>query len=72
MKWCLVISNNQAHYIIFFPSIYILQLNHMGTDPINEITSFKKNKFVKPLHPLLKMILSMNEIKHILNNTQPK
>ena len=37
----------------------------MCTDPINEITSFKITECVKPLHPLCKMVLSMNEIKNL-------
>ena len=43
----------------------MLQLKHMCTDPINQITSFNITKSVKPLHPISKKVLSMNEVKDL-------
>ena len=43
----------------------MLQLKHMCTAPINQITSFKITECVKPLHPISKKVLSMNEIKDL-------
>lgn len=43
----------------------ILRLKHMCTAPINQITSFKITECVKPLHPICKKVLSMNEIKDL-------
>ena len=44
---------------------FMLQLKHMCTDPISEIISFKITECVKPLHPVWKKALSMEEIKDL-------